>query len=111
MLQNSDYIQTFIQDLGTFLQWNFMHIKPLIEMPEFMCRHLTKTQYRIVAFETMIMCLFLVMIAPLYTAGLRRCEFFEASSIDGVSLLMLTSVSYNLVGVSTNEVALHAVEM
>lgn len=76
-----------------------------------MCGHLTEAQDRVLALQTVVMCLFLVMVAALDATRLRRGELLEACGVDGVSLLVLATMRHNLVGVGTHEVALETMEV
>lgn len=76
-----------------------------------MCRHLAEAKDWVLALKAVIMCLFLVVIAPLDSTRLRGCKFFKSSSIDRVSLLVLPTMCYNLVGVRADKFTLQAVEV
>ena len=80
-------------------------------MPEFMRRHLTQAQHRVVALEAMVVRLFLVVVAGSYGAWLRGCELLETSGVDRVSLLVLATMGDHFVGIRAHKVALHAVEV
>lgn len=76
-----------------------------------MRRHLTEAQDRVLALKAVVMSLFLIMVASLDTARLRRREFLEASGVDGVPLLVLPTVRHDFVGVRADKVTLQAVEV
>lgn len=59
----------------------------------------------------MVVGLLLVVVASLDATRLGRRELLKASSVDGVTFLVLSTMRHHLVRVGTHEVTFEAVEM
>lgn len=80
-------------------------------MPILVGGHLRESQNGVLALETVVMGLPLVMVAILHVAVLRRGVLLEAGGVDAVHFGVLASVGHHFVSVRADEVALQAVEM